>query len=392
MTHSARSTKADAPETLSDTVAAAPAAAAQARNIRHAAEILHRGGLVAFPTETVYGLGADAENAEAVRRVFAVKQRPETHPLIVHLADPCQLGDWVTEISGPARVLAERFWPGPLTLVLPRGPRVPPVVTGGCDTVAVRVPHHPVAQRLLTAFGGAIAAPSANRFGAVSCTSAEHVADELGPVVDLILDGGPCPVGIESTIIDVTGDEPTLLRPGAIGVDDLAQALGRPIRTTTPSRGHRAPGQHPSHYAPRARVILVEESDVLAEAHRQQSHGRRVGVLRSPTSAASTFTGNVLVIEVPTAIGDYARDLYRLLREFDRHNCEVVIASLPTRAGVGLAIADRLTRASAPRPAATASTSTAAEKGGEPCQRRESSATNHMRKSIHVRQNGKQGS
>ncbi|WP_280205976.1 MULTISPECIES: Sua5 family C-terminal domain-containing protein [Nocardia] len=139
-------------------------------------------------------------------------------------------------------------------------------------------------------------------------------------------------------------------------------------------------------------MILVEESDVLAEAHRQQSHGRRVGVLRSPTSAASTFTGNVLVIEVPTAIGDYARDLYRLLREFDRHDCEVVIASLPTRAGVGLAIADRLTRASAPRPAATASTSTAAEKGGEPCQRRRASATKHMRNSIHVRQNGNQGS
>ncbi|WP_228815743.1 L-threonylcarbamoyladenylate synthase [Nocardia puris] len=360
MTHPARSTEFTDPETISYTPA--PVAATQTRSVGHAAEILRRGGLVAFPTETVYGLGADAENAEAVRRVFEVKQRPVTHPLIVHLADPGQLGDWVTEISGPARVLAEWFWPGPLTLVLPRGPRVPPVVTGGCDTVAVRVPQHRVALQLLTAFGGAIAAPSANRFGAVSCTSAEHVADELGPAVDLILDGGPCPVGIESTIIDVTGDEPILLRPGAVGVDDLARALGRPIHTATSSPGRRAPGQHPSHYSPRARVILVEESEVVDEARRQQSHGRRIGVLRPPATTASTITGNALVIEVPTALGDYARDLYRLLREFDRHDCEVVIASLPTRAGVGLAIADRLTRASAPRPAGTASTSICAEK------------------------------
>lgn len=361
MTHTGRSTKFATPGTISHAATAARPASAQAPGgVRGAAEILRRGGLVVFPTETVYGLGADAENAEAVRRVFAVKQRPETHPLIVHLADAGQLGDWVTGIPGYARVLAERFWPGPLTLVLPRSPRIPSVVTGGCDTVAVRVPHHPVAQRLLTAFGGAIAAPSANRFGALSCTSAEHVADELGPDVDLILDGGPCPVGIESTIIDVTGDEPILLRPGAVGVDDLAQALGRPIRTTRPSPGHRAPGQHPSHYAPRARVVLVEEHEIVAEAHRQQSHGRRVGVLRPP-AGTSTTNGSALEIEVPTAIGDYARDLYRLLREFDRHNCEVVIASLPARAGVGLAIADRLTRASAPRPAGTASTSTCAE-------------------------------
>ncbi|MCI2267207.1 MULTISPECIES: L-threonylcarbamoyladenylate synthase [Micrococcales] len=361
MTHTARPTTFTGPGTISPAAAARPAPAQVQGVVRGAAEILRRGGLVAFPTETVYGLGADAENAEAVRRVFEVKRRPVTHPLIVHLADSGQLGDWVTGTPGYARVLAEWFWPGPLTLVLPRSPRIPSVVTGGCDTVAVRVPHHPVAQRLLTAFGGAIAAPSANRFGAVSCTSAEHVADELGPAVDLILDSGPCPVGIESTIIDVTGDEPILLRPGAVGVDDLARALGRPIRTTTPLPGHRAPGQHPSHYAPRARVVLVEESEIVAEADRQQSHGLRVGVLRPPASTASITIDSALVIDVPTAIGDYARDLYRLLREFDRHDCEVVIASLPTPAGVGLAIADRLTRASAPRPAGTASTSTCAE-------------------------------
>ncbi|KOX13124.1 L-threonylcarbamoyladenylate synthase [Nocardiopsis sp. NRRL B-16309] len=317
-------------------------------HVEHAADTLRGGGLVAFPTETVYGLGADAENVAAVERVFAVKGRPPTHPLIVHLSGAHQLSDWAVEVPDAAHRVAERFWPGPLTVVLRAGPRVPRAVTGGLDTVALRVPDHPVSLALLAAFGGGVAAPSANRFGAVSPTTADHVRDGLGAEVDYVLDGGSCAVGVESTIVDLTG-EPAILRPGGVTRDDLEHALGHSVPVRVES-AVRVPGQHPSHYAPRARVVLVEPGHVLGHAEFLHAHGCRVGVLVPPGFAGgSGGCAGQRVIAVPESGARYARRLYEFLRDFDRHGCEVVVASVPAPDGLGLAIADRLRRAAGSR-------------------------------------------
>ena len=224
----------------------APGAAA----IRDAAAILRRGGLVAFPTETVYGLGADASNPAAVARIYAVKGRPPNHPVIVHIGESGQWARWAREFPEHAAKLAARFWPGPLTLVLRRASGVGDYLTGGQETIGLRVPGHPIALELLREFRGGIAAPSANRFGRVSPTSAEHVRSDLGSDVDLILDGGACEIGIESTIVDVSRGRPVVLRPGRISEDDIASALGFPPARRDPG-APRAPGALPSHYAPR---------------------------------------------------------------------------------------------------------------------------------------------
>ena len=250
----------------------APSPAAIAR----AADRLRAGMLVAFPTETVYGLGADAGNPEAVRRIFAAKGRPADHPVIVHLHDAAQMADWARAVPEAAQKLAAAFWPGPLTLILPRASHVADVVTGGQDSVGLRVPSHPVARALLAAFGGGIAAPSANRFGRISPTTAQHVADDLGDAVAMILDGGACAVGIESTIVAFTGDQPVLLRPGGIGVAALSRALGRPLarrRCGAP----RASGTLASHYAPRTPATLVAADMLRAEivAARRARRNRR---------------------------------------------------------------------------------------------------------------------
>ncbi|MGE7386226.1 L-threonylcarbamoyladenylate synthase [Streptomyces sp. NPDC004126] len=316
-------------------------------DIAAAAGVLRAGGLVALPTETVYGLGADAENADAVNRIFAVKGRPSSHPLIVHIGGAEQLDDWVEEVSPTARLLAERFWPGPLTLVLRRGRRVPLEATGGLETVAVRVPDHPVALELLAAFGGGVTAPSANRFGSVSPTTAEHVAAELGEAVDLVLDGGPCQVGVESTIVDVTGEVPSILRPGGVTREDLEAVLGYPLAVPATSQV-RVPGQHPSHYAPRARVVLVEPGTVVAEAERAQEQGYRVGLLLPRPFDGADVKAHA-VVEVPGSPAAYARGLYGFLRELDDRGCDLIVASLPAEEGLGLAIANRLRRAAGPR-------------------------------------------
>jgi L-threonylcarbamoyladenylate synthase len=316
-------------------------------DLEKAAGVLRAGGLVAFPTETVYGLGANAEDPAAVARVFQAKGRPADHPLIVHLGGPEQLGDWVEDVPATARLLAERFWPGALTLVLRRGSRVPLAATGGLETVAVRVPDHPVALALLSAFGGGVAAPSANRFGSVSPTTADHVRAELGGAVDFVLDGGPCEVGVESTIVDVTGDVPSVLRPGGVTREDLEAVLGRPLAVHSTSRV-RVPGQHPSHYAPRARVVLVEPEQVVAEARLAQESGHRVGVLL-PSAFAGVPVRAHAVVAVPGSMDAYARELYGSLRELDRQGCDLVVASLPAEEGLGLAIANRLRRAAGPR-------------------------------------------
>lgn len=317
-------------------------------DIEKAAEVLRAGGLVALPTETVYGLGANAEDPAAVSRIFQVKGRPPTHPLIVHIGGAEHLDEWVEEVPATARLLAEHFWPGPLTLVLRRGRRVPLEATGGLETVAVRVPDHPVALALLAAFGGGVTAPSANRFGSVSPTTAHHVRAELGEGVDFVLDGGPCEVGVESTIVDATGEVPAILRPGGVTREDLEAVLGRPVAVPATSQV-RVPGQHPSHYAPRARVVLVEPEKVVAEAEQAQELGHRVGVLLpAPLAGASVKTH--VVETVPDSMADYARGLYGLLRDLDQRGCDLIVASLPAEEGLGLAIANRLRRAAGPRP------------------------------------------
>ncbi|MFK8911335.1 L-threonylcarbamoyladenylate synthase [Streptomyces sp. YS-3] len=316
-------------------------------DIDQAAAVLRAGGLVALPTETVYGLGANAEDAAAVSRIFQVKGRPASHPLIVHIAGAEQLDAWVKNVPEAARLLAEHFWPGPLTLVLRRGARVPMEATGGLETVAVRVPDHPLALALLEAFGGGITAPSANRFGSVSPTTADDVRAELGDAVDFVLDGGRCEVGVESTIVDVTGDTPAILRPGGVAREDLEAVLGHPLAVPVTS-GVRVPGQHPSHYAPRARVVLVEPQKVIAEAEIAVGLGHRVGVFLPAAFAGAPVKAHA-VLEVPVSMAAHARGLYASLRELDQKGCDVIVASLPTEEGLGLAIANRLRRAAGPR-------------------------------------------
>jgi L-threonylcarbamoyladenylate synthase len=319
---------------------------ASPEDIERAVAVLRAGGLVAFPTETVYGLGADAANPAAVRRVFEVKGRPATHPLIVHLGSAAALDRWAVDVPPAARLLAEACWPGPLTVLLRRSPSVPDVVTGGRDTVGLRVPAHPLALALLERFGGGIAAPSANRFGRVSPTTAADVQADLGSDVDLVLDGGPCQVGVESTIVDLTGGEPEVLRPGGVSFERLEEVLGRPVGLWLGDRDVAAPGTLPAHYAPAARVEVLDEVSAVAERAAQLlAAGRRVAVL-APVALAGLPDG---VVELEPAGGpeSYARVLYGRLRQADRLGVEVVLAVPPERVGVGVAVRDRLMRAAA---------------------------------------------
>ncbi|GMU59121.1 MAG: threonylcarbamoyl-AMP synthase [Myxococcaceae bacterium] len=308
-------------------------------------EVLRGGGLVALPTETVYGLGADAQNELAARRIFAVKGRPSTHPLIVHVASLEDARAWVAEVPPEGELLARAFWPGPLTLVLRRSALASDTVTGGQDTVAIRVPAHEVALKLLRAFDGGIAAPSANRFGKVSPTTAQHVREELGEDVDFILDAGPSQVGVESTIVDVTGEAPRLLRPGGLAREALEEALGRPLALATQVADVRAPGMLESHYAPRAGLWLVDAPRLAAEASRRLDEGVRVVVL-APASAVAPAA--VIRLDVPEDATGFAQVLYARLREADRLG-EVILAVPPPESGLGLAVRDRLARAAAPR-------------------------------------------
>jgi L-threonylcarbamoyladenylate synthase len=308
---------------------------------------------VAFPTETVYGLGADAENQAAVARVFAVKGRPSTHPLIVHLSGVERLADWAVQVPDLGWTLARQFWPGPLTLVLRRHPRIAPLVTGGQDTIALRVPDHPLALDLLRHFGGGIAGPSANRFGAVSPTTAEHVRADLGDAVDYILDGGACRIGLESTILDLSSGEPTVLRPGGIPVEALQEATGRALSVQSNS-AVRVPGHYPSHYAPKARVLLLAPSDVPGRVHTLSAHGHKVGVLSlSPETRPLRAAHHILL---PTVVEQAAPLFYAALRQLDAAGCDVIITSLPPAHGLGLALADRLRRAAGPSAACAGGT------------------------------------
>ena len=272
-----------------------------------AVAVLTRGGLVAFPTETVYGLGADASNAEAVARIFRVKGRPVCHPLIVHVAGIEDLGRFAETVPASALRLAEALWPGPLTVVVPRADHVPAVLAGGHGTLAVRAPAHPVAQELLQAFGGGVAAPSANRFGRVSPTIAADVQADLGDDVDLILDGGACQVGVESTIVDCTGDQVVLLRPGGVPVEVLEGVLGAPVRRQPGPGAPAAPGTLAAHYAPRARVVVA--ATVEEALDRATAAVGRTGVLLPRTAAVPPGVALLVADDDPNG---YAQALYAL--------------------------------------------------------------------------------
>lgn len=299
-------------------------------DVGEALAVVRRGGLVAIPTETVYGLAADASNEGAVRRIFAAKGRPADHPLIVHVADAAALAHWASTVPPAAAVLAEACWPGPLTVLVPRASHVLDVVTGGRPTVGVRVPAHPLTTELLTRFGGGLAAPSANRFGHVSPTTAQHVVDDLGDAVDLVLDGGPCPVGVESTIVDCTVTPPQVLRPGGIATEQIEQLLGHLGDVTGPSR---AAGMLASHYAPRCRVLLADDAQQAAD------------LATDPTAAGA----DPVVIGVGTDAVSYAQHLYQWLRDADLAGRSAVVALMPPAEGLGHAIRDRLVKASAGR-------------------------------------------
>ncbi|HXX10856.1 MAG TPA: L-threonylcarbamoyladenylate synthase [Burkholderiales bacterium] len=309
--------------------------------IAHAVEILRAGGLVAFPTETVYGLGADASNPAALHRLYEAKGRPTSHPVIVHVRGASDLPRWAREVPPVALRLTGRFWPGPLTLVLKRAAGVLDQVTGGEDTVGLRVPAHPIAQRLLHAFGGGIAAPSANRFGRLSPTTAQHVCDELGDTVDLILDGGACEVGIESTIIDLSRGTPVLLRSGRISTADIEAATGVKVAQRT-SASPRAPGTLAAHYAPRTPLILAAASD-FERVIREQAASGRIAVLafhpQPPNSHASLWQIGATDAHV------YAHDLYTLLRVLDRSGCVRIVVEAPPERAEWNAVRDRLMRA-----------------------------------------------
>jgi L-threonylcarbamoyladenylate synthase len=292
--------------------------------VDQALEVLRSGGLVAIPTETVYGLAADASNETAVRRIFDVKGRPADHPLIVHVAAATQLDDWAGEVSAAAKTLADTCWPGPLTLLVPKANGVLSVVTGGRPSVGVRVPAHPMTAELLDRFGGGLAAPSANRFGKVSPTTAAHVRSDLGDLVDYVLDGGACPVGVESTIVDCTTSPPQIVRPGGIPSEQIARLLDGDL---APASGpSRASGMLSSHYAPAAQVLLAENRDQALQL-------------------MADIPRAVLIDHGADLVG-YAQTLYADLRAADMTGAKVIVAVLPPAQGLGHAIRDRLIKAS----------------------------------------------
>ena len=314
--------------------------------IHSAAELLRAGGTVAFPTETVYGLGADAANPLALRRVFKAKGRPADHPLIVHIADAANLPGWAQDIPDAAWRLAAAFWPGPLTLILRRRDQVLNEVTGGQDTVGLRVPDHPVAATLLRAFGGGIAAPSANRFGRVSPTTAQHVRDELGAQVGMILDGGPCRVGVESTIVSLVHGKAVLLRPGGLPVAAIEDALQQKIALAQAAgRELRVPGALAAHYAPATPLELHPTEALWQRVCQLSAQGRKVVVLGLGDAGEYAASGGFAHVPMPDLADEYARVLYATLRRLDQAGFDHLLIEAPPDTRPWLAVRDRLRRA-----------------------------------------------
>lgn len=332
--------------------------------IRYAAAVLRNGGLVAFPTETVYGLGANAFNSEAVRRIYVVKGRPPDNPIIVHICDLSQLSDVASSIPEDAYKLIERLWPGPLTLLLPKSPRIPYVVTAGLETVAVRMPAHPVALELIRESGVPIAAPSANISGKPSPTRGEHVIEDFYSKIDVILDAGETLYGVESTIINLLTDPPTLLRPGAYPLEDVERILGRKIAIPNFARGlgeadrALAPGMKHRHYAPDTPLILIESIDynnperlagkVREVIEEKKRNGLRVAVLtyRGMEGYYEGLADKILVMGSRDNLFEVARNLFATLRLLDKLHVDIAIVEGVEEKGLGLAIMNRLRKAS----------------------------------------------
>jgi len=309
-------------------------------DIRFAADIVKDGGIVAFPTETVYGLGADALDPVAVARIFEIKKRPSFDPLIVHVDSIYTIDEISSSFDERANILAEAFWPGPLTMVLPKSDIVPDIVTSGLDTVAVRMPSHVVAMELIRETGRPIAAPSANPFGYISPTTAEHVIEQIGGEVDLILDGGSCPVGVESTVLDLTGDEVTLLRPGGLSLEEIESMVGDVKILNAESERPHSPGQLPSHYAPRTPVRILEDGSFGPEP------GQKAGLLAF-TPPEGDLTA-YLQVEILSSTGDLregAANLFSSLHRLDRADLDVIYVMAVPEVGLGRAIMDRLYKA-----------------------------------------------
>ena len=315
--------------------------------VSQAVAVLVRGGLLGLPTETVYGLAADASNATAVAKIFAAKGRPADHPLIVHLADAAQIDQWALDIPAVARRLAAAFWPGPLTLILKRAPHVLDAVTGGQETVGLRVPSHPLAHAVLAAFSqhcagrpAGVAAPSANKFGRISATTAQHVRDEFGAAIDLVLDGGACEVGIESTIVDCRAGDVRVLRPGVITREAVAAALEQSLPAQiADSAAPRVSGSLEAHYAPRTRTLLVRAPDLRTTI---ASHGgARIALFAFDRSSIPV----AIQIVAPRQAPAYAQALYAGLRQLDAAACDVLLVESPPADAQWEGINDRLRRA-----------------------------------------------
>ena len=318
--------------------------------IAEAAAIIRAGQLVAFPTETVYGLGADGLNPTALSRIYTVKGRPPDNPLILHLASQDQLAAVAAEVPASASALMQAFWPGPLTLVLPKNPLVPDLATGGLTTVAVRMPDHPVAVTLIRRAGTPLAAPSANRSGRPSPTTAQHVLDDLNGAIPLILDGGPTAIGVESTVLDVTCTPPVLLRPGGVSQEAIEVVVGALAATAEVSLHRRSPGTRYRHYSPKARVLLLE--DFSPEALQRavaaaRSSYRRVGCLLHRLILGEA-PPEVTVIRIGGCVANYARHLFAALRKLDALGADVIIVEGVPEEGLGVAVMDRLRRAAFP--------------------------------------------
>lgn len=326
--------------------------------LKPAAELIRQGGLVAFPTETVYGLGASAFCTEAVERIFQAKGRPADNPLIVHISDLAQLDDIVSRVPEAARMLIERFWPGPLTLVMPKKPQIPNAVTAGLSTVAVRFPQHPAAQALISMAGVPIAAPSANTSGRPSPTTAGHVIDDLFGKIDAVIDGGSCCFGLESTVVDVSVETPVLLRPGSVTYEQLCDVLGRVAlgQGVTKQPGEhvtaKAPGMKYTHYSPNAQVVVVKGesgavtryiNEKIKEQHRL---GKKAGAM-----VYQQVLGHIRQADVLLSLGDIhhrspaAARLFAYLRTFEQQGVDVVYAQDCGETGIGLAISNRLNKA-----------------------------------------------
>jgi L-threonylcarbamoyladenylate synthase len=309
--------------------------------VLHAAEIIKKGGIVAFPTETVYGLGADAFNPLAIARVFEVKKRPYFDPLIVHVAHPADVKKLVKEIPSSANQLMERFWPGPLTVVLLKEEDIPDIVTAGLPTLAIRMPSHPMALSLIRESNSPIAAPSANLFGYLSPTTAEHVREQLGDQVDLILDGGPCPVGVESTIVSFLEEKPRLLRPGGVSLEEIESVIGKVEVHLNGEERPYAPGMLPKHYAPRTPIILDWDKKNLGLLE-----DKKIGFLAFQEPKNYLKFHSIEVLSKKGDIREAAANLFAAIRRLDAMNLDLILAEPIPEIGLGRAIMDRLRRAS----------------------------------------------